>query len=527
MTIRWALAIAVALGFATCGYFMVWDWDKALLGIHNFRQTQTAISAYWMIKEGISFDYQTPVLGKPWVIPFEAPFYQIFAVWVTELFSIDLDEAGRAVSVAFWFACLYPLLGMLRGWIADPITRWAAVLLVWSTPTYLYWSDSFMMESTAMFFSLFYIFGLIESLRRNSISWLAVATVFGTLASLQKATTFLIAAVPAAAFVLLELYRRRGDGRLVRDLIGLAIAGIVPLVALEWWTKHADSLKLLNPLAKDFITSAALGKWNFGTWDQRVSGVVWERIIYIESQWGMGRGSFWFLLAAVLTIPFAIWRGKHRIEIIILALSSLTGALVFTNLFYIHEYYNFEVSLYLDLACALAIIDLVELIPIKIAVRKNRHAEAAQNQLLAKTAIACGIFFVSALWGLFTYTNDTIFVPSTSKLPTSAQVRQALAPVTNAGNPQDVILIYGWDWNPLLPYYSGRKAIMDKETRPLDEPHMQAALAQLSPDQHIAGMMVMGDLANNTDFLRDRITRLHLNSTPVMLPWGPFFERQQ
>jgi hypothetical protein len=525
MTIRWVLAIAVALGFAACGYFMVWDWDKSLLGVHSFRQTQTAISAYWMIKEGITFDYQTPALGKPWVIPFEAPFYQILTVCVTELFSIDLDMAGRAVSVAFWIACLYPLLGILRWWIPDPITRWAVVLMVWATPTYLYWSDAFMMESTAMFFSLLYFFGLVESLRRQSIAWIALATICGTIASLQKATTFLIVGVPTAAFVLLELYRLRGNGRLVKDLIGLAIAGIVPLVALELWTKHADSLKLLNPMAKDFITSAALSQWNFGTWDQRVSGIVWERIIGIESDWGMGRGSLWFLIPAVLTIPFGIWFGKHRVEIVVLVISSFTGALVFTNLFFVHEYYNYEVSIYLNLACALAVIDLVELIPIKFVVKKNRQAEADEKKALAKTSICCGVFLVATIWGLVTYEAD--FVSFISKLPTSAQVRQAMAPVTNAGNPQDVILIYGWDWNPLMPYYSGRKAIMDKETRPLDDPHIRASLALLSPNEHIAGMMVVGDLAHNIEFMRDRVVLLQLNPVPVRLPWGLFFVRQQ
>jgi hypothetical protein len=523
MTIRWVLTLAVALGFAACGYFMVWDWDKSLLGIHSFRQTQTAITSYWFIKEGMSFNYQTPVLGKPWVIPFEVPFYQIFATWVTELFSIDLDRAGRAVSVAFWVACLYPLIGILRWWVADAITRWAVVLMIWCSPTYIYWSDAFMMESTAMLFSLLYIYTLVESIRRNSLEWMAAATLVGVLGGLQKATTFLIAGVPAAAFVILELYHRREDGPLLRKLAGLALAGIVPLAAIELWTKHADALKLLNPLARDTNTSAALTKWNFGTWDQRISTEVWTRIISIETHWGMGRGSILLLFFALLVISVALWLGRHRLEIAILALAAAIGSLVFTNLFYIHEYYNYEGSLYLNLAFGLAVVDLVERVPLKFAVRKKRQAEAERKAELAKTAICSGLFFAIALSGLNTY--DSQFVPFIARLPTSAQVRQAMAPVTNAGNPQDVILIYGWDWNPLMPYYSGRKAIMDKESRPLDEPHMRDALAELSPDQHIAGMMITGDLASDTNFINQRLEQLHLNPTPVMLPWGPFFVR--
>lgn len=292
MNVRWVLAIAVGLGLAACGYFMVWDWDKALLGVHNFRQTQTAITSYWFIKDGVDFfNYQTPVMGKPWSIPYEAPFYQLFTTWVTELLNIDLDMAGRAVSVAFWIACLYPLLSILRWWIPDRIVRWAVVLLIWSSPTYLYWSDSFMMESTAMFFSLLYLYAMVEALRRNFVMWLSVAAMCGVVGGMQKATTFLIAMVPAAGLVLLELYRQRNDDRLLKKLIGLAIAGIVPMIALKLWTAHADYLKSLNPLARTFITSAALTQWNFGTLDQRLSGAVWARMIGIESDWGLGRGS--------------------------------------------------------------------------------------------------------------------------------------------------------------------------------------------------------------------------------------------
>jgi hypothetical protein len=521
--IRWALAAAITLGFLVCGYFVSWDWDKAIVGLHNFRQTQTAIVAYWMLKEGITFDYQMPVLGKPWVLPLEAPFYQILVVWLKELLSIDLDRAGRIVSVAFWVACLYPLHGILRWIVTDPLLRWATLLLVWSSPTYLYWSDSFLMESTALFFSLVYIFGLSQSIRLSSNVWLVMATLCGVIAGLQKATTFLIAALPAVGFLVLELYRHRTNGWFLKNVAWLVLAGAIPLAALEMWTAHADSLKELNPFGRLMLTSGALGANNFGTFDQRFSFEVWQRIMNIETYWSLGCGWPWFFGAAMLVIFVAIWRGRHRMEIIIISSGWLAATLVFTNLFYIHEYYHFECSLYLQLAFAISVIDLVELIPGKFLTREKLKELLVEKSALVRTCICCAIFLGISAKGIYNYSAH--YCDVTSTLPTSDEVRRDALPLTNAGNPQDVLLVYGWDWNPVLAYYTGRKAIVDKFPLSLDDPIMKESLGNLSPDQHIVAMFVTDSLNANASFINERVQRLHLNPTPVPLFGGQYYLR--
>jgi hypothetical protein len=37
-----------------------------ILDAHGFRQTQTAISVYWMLHEHVFINYLTPVLTAPW-----------------------------------------------------------------------------------------------------------------------------------------------------------------------------------------------------------------------------------------------------------------------------------------------------------------------------------------------------------------------------------------------------------------------------------------------------------------------------
>src|SRR5579862_7514545 len=48
-------------------------WSTPVIGMHAFRQTQTAITSYWMLKGSPWLAYETPVLGPPWSIPFEFP----------------------------------------------------------------------------------------------------------------------------------------------------------------------------------------------------------------------------------------------------------------------------------------------------------------------------------------------------------------------------------------------------------------------------------------------------------------------
>ncbi len=496
----------IGIGLTICAYFLTWGWDKSLVGLHGFRQAQTALTTYYFIHEGFAFNYQTPVLGKPWSIPFEFPFYQIMVALWDEVTRMDLDAAGRFVSVAFWIACIFPLLGIFRWWVREGTLRWGLLLFLASTFTSIYWADSFMIESTALFLSLVYIYTLVESMRRPS-EWLVLLAIsIGVAAGLQKLTTFFIACVPAFGFVAMDFYGRPLDATFWRKAAYFCIAVVVPLGVATAWMHHADSLKVLNPLARDFVTSSALSTWNFGTLGQRVSFVVWARIIGIEEDLGLGRGSYFLLGGALLTILTAIWRGRYRMQIVILTAAYLAGPLVFTNLFYIHEYYNFENGIYLNMAFGLALIGLVESFSSSVSLRLGLcHAI-----LLAFSAV-----------GLFNYYRTC--GPVIFGRPSSAEVLQALAILSAAGNRQDVILVYGLDWDPTVPYYSERKAIMDRQALPLDDPKIKESLSLLSPDEHIAAM-VIGPLAKvDQSFVDERVRRFHLQSTPFRTPWGLCF----
>ena len=69
-------AIAVGLLLLHAAYFLWIGLDHPALDFYAFRQTQTALSAYWLWHDGFRLAYETPVLGAPWAIPYEFPLYQ-------------------------------------------------------------------------------------------------------------------------------------------------------------------------------------------------------------------------------------------------------------------------------------------------------------------------------------------------------------------------------------------------------------------------------------------------------------------
>src|SRR5262249_2211704 len=78
------LALMAALAVLCLGLF------KPILDQYLSRQTQTALTSYWLMQGGPIFAYETPVVGFPWSIPYEFPVYQIIAA-ILSAAGIPLD----------------------------------------------------------------------------------------------------------------------------------------------------------------------------------------------------------------------------------------------------------------------------------------------------------------------------------------------------------------------------------------------------------------------------------------------------
>jgi hypothetical protein len=407
-------------------------WDHTLLDDHGFRQTQTAISAYYMVGRPPQLAYETPVLGPPWSIPLEFPLYQWLVAGLVTLLGTPLDQTGRFVSVLFFLLTLLPGNALLRRLQLPAEGRLIILGLFLLSPFYLFWSRTFLIESTALFLSTSYLTLAWGTLEAPSPGRGAAAVVFGCLAGAVKVTTFApfflaVAVLAARAW----WQRRRSAARPAGSAVWLgtvAVLLIAPVGATALWTRFADQQKDLNPLGKT-LTSLAMRTWNFGTLHQRLDLDLWATLCRRATR--AVDLPFLLLGLAGLLLTRRRWRAAG-----VCAALYLSAPLIFFNL-HQHTYYAYANNLFLIAAAGLGVVALLE------AGRVGR----------ALTLLALPFLF-----GLECHRHQQWYGPVLENNPTLAlRIGQAIEGATQE---DEVILSLGMPWTSEIAYYSKRRALM-------------------------------------------------------------------
>lgn len=470
-------------------------WNHPLDDYHGFRQCQTAISAYYTVKDGFRLDYETPVLGKPWSTPVEFPLYQWIVAGAVRLLGTPLDQTGRFFSLVFFYLGFFPLFFLLKYLGRDPRDRFFLMAFVLGAPIYLFWSRTFMIESLAWFLSLSYLAACAKTFESKATAFLLAASILGTLAGLVKITTFLGFMFPA--FLLMVGFAwNKGGGRLrAQALSRMLIRGVLifglPLGAAWSWTKYSDQLKILNPLAAGFLSTNT--RWIFGTLDQRLSPSTW-REIFDHSHLINLLGSYnpWTIPVPILLVLafLAMVLSPKRIQLALCFLFFLIPVLVFTNLYFVHDYYFYANDVFFSLLLGLALLSFFEY---------------AKTRFI--TTVLLGA--ILALFAVFYSEYLSAYNPLV-KTPT-LQIVQFIKDHTSE---KGVLLINGLDWDPTLPYYSERRALMDSADSPLQSPAFAKALENLGEDK-ITAMLVAGKM--NEALIQERVSYFDFDPTPFYL----------
>lgn len=333
----------VILLLSAVGYssFIAFNYkSQPLIDLHAFRQTQTALTAYWLSINGFSFDYETPVAGFPWSIPFEFPIYQYIASFISRAFNVSLDQTGRILSYLFLLGCIWPVAEIFRILKIPKITIVVFATLFLSSPLYLYWGRTFMIETAVLFFSLASLScGISILLEKINIQRAIAFLFFSTLAILQKSTT----EGPILLFLLIVVWVRNfyNDGAGCRTSIKPSKFSLLIFAVLfigVGWAHYADTIKIKNLFGMQ-LTSDALSSWNFGSLEQRISFSTWYLIIWSRAF----KDNIGGLLGLVIFLaPFLMWRGdKYFLKVALLPLALFVlPVLIFTNLYFVHEYYQ-------------------------------------------------------------------------------------------------------------------------------------------------------------------------------------------
>ena len=462
-------------------------WRNPPVDGHEFRQAQTAIAIRYLIQDGLTIDYPTPVLGPPWSVPLEFPLYQLSAAAAARVTGLELEPAARATAAAYFYLMLpavYLLAGRLGLRAHRRLLLLAAVLL---SPIYLFYQRAIMIESTALCLGAWYLWWHWRAVDTRDGRSIAAAVAAGGLAAMVKLPTFCAFLAPAALVTLLgRPAGHRGSGP---DLgrWGPALAGAGGALAAGLaWSAYADRLKALNPLAQD-LQSRAQGAWAVGEWSLRTLPRFWAAIGHFTTSSVIGLAAL-----AIVALAAAVGPPARRRQILLLALSFLAPVLVFANVYHVHDYYFFANGIFLLAALGLAFDVLLD------------HPRVPRLAAFAAVALTAGLALAGYRDGY-----HRLIAGNEHRVP---ELGRALAAVTAA---DDVLVIFGDDWKPVLPYVARRRALMFPQPREDDRVAQQAAYERLR-GLTVGALVVTDASRHRADLLRPAIERFRLGPEPVL-----------
>lgn len=438
------LAVVLAALFLRDVYYLWIGLHHPALDQYAFRQTQTALSAYWLAKDGFRFAYETPVLGAPWSIPYEFPLYEELVALASKL-GPSIDASGRLVSFAFYIATLYPLWLLCRALDLPRLVWLIVAVLFLASPLYTYWARTIMVESCALFFSMLALALIAQYLKRDSLVTLVLAFAAGSLAVLSKSTTYPPYAFLAGLLIIAKGLPDWEDGELTREKLKPLLAASAVLIATmivgSAWTWYSDAIKTANAFGGE-LTSTKLAHWNFGSWEQRASLAFWRDAI-------LGRAlpqifGYCFALAGLAALG-ALFTPLYRAFMLAAVAGFILPFLLFTNLHFVHSYYQNANGLLGLIAVGLGV----------AAIADRGHAVVA---MLLLAAIVTGqiLFFRDSYVGVI----SADFAQSPLYRFTQDVKKRV---------PEDQgLLVLGQDWSSVIPYYTERKSLALPNWMPIE-----------------------------------------------------------
>jgi len=413
------------------GYALITRLDGPVIDAFGFRQTQTAISAFYIMHGGPILSYETPVLGAPWSLPFEFPTYQVIVAAIAA-WTGHLDAVGRLVSYTFFLGCFYPISRLYRFYSMPPGAMAATGVLILASPLYVLYSRAFMIETAALFFSLMWLWLFCDVICSRHL-WTGFACLlFGALAILTKSTTFPPVVVGGFVFLLAAL-AQEVRGRAFRSAGTMILtAGLVTLPAIAagyLWVVWTDVLKEQNIFAHQ-LTSAFLWNWNFGYPGLRTSAKFWYTIRDRMSHDVFGHSE----LVAVALWVFAIVSERTRLVALASLSVVLSGLLFFPNLHTIHNYYQTALAMFAIVPCALGVAALVG------------------DKLNSAAAVALAVVAVCQLYASWFVVRETI-----EGEPLEINGYRVARAAAETLPPGSGLLVFGTDWSSEVPYYAERR----------------------------------------------------------------------
>jgi hypothetical protein len=415
--------------------------NSPISGSYTFRTTQTA-SGIRSVANGVlsPFSVETPVLGAPWKIPFEFPLYQIIAGLFSRLTGITVEASGRIVSLLFFISTAIVFYMICRKFFEVATSIVALVIFLFNSHNMEYGS-SVLIEYCALFFSLLAFLFAYRYLQTQVFRSLLYFLPAASLAALVKITTSIIwVFIGIIAIIYIEKRKQK-------TAYYILLAAIVAHLPAYAWTRWADHQKE-SSLMTEWLSSANLKEWNFGTLRQRMFYFDWQRTL----------GNIFFpsvaggTLIAVGLIILAVSFGKHRRASFGLLIVFISGPVLFTNLYFVHDYYWTAAlpAFLFVLAAGLEVLPSAWI----------RNSENSTKQSIVFRASVSVAIVVASWFTPYGMRHFDVFAKEGSVSYSDDAIAVAVEAITTNTKPDDKIIIIGADWNPQILYFSDRKGLM-------------------------------------------------------------------
>lgn len=248
--------------------------NSPLLDTHSWRQTQTAMFARNFYRNGMNiFKPQIDWDGsRPGYIESEFQLYPFIVALVYKLFGMD-EKYGRLVAALFFTGSMFFLFLLSRFFLSERASLLVLFFFVVS-PLNIFFSRTFMPESTMLFFMVGTLYFFIRWSIENKPFWFWLSCAFAVFSFLVKIPSLHI------AFVLFFLTTMKYDARMFTKK-ELWFYLIISLSIPAFWYMYAHHLGKTSGLTEN-IWSVGADKWgNLSVWlDPRFYDVLIGRITF-------------------------------------------------------------------------------------------------------------------------------------------------------------------------------------------------------------------------------------------------------
>jgi hypothetical protein len=393
------------------------------------------------------FAYETPVLGAPWSVPYEFPFFQLLVAGLAQLTGLPLDSIGRLISYLFVVLTIVPVRMLARAWKLDNSYSHVFAILLLTSPIYLFWGTAFLIETFVVFFCFWFLAEVELATRSSHWTPLVLSIFCAVVGALGKITTF-VPFVCLAGLILLNDLMKRVHSRqtlLPSILIGGAIT-LIPCTLFEIWTRFTDSQKQKNPIAIHLVsTLPSTRQWYLGTWAQVFSVDMLETLLRAATD-TLGVLAVAILIASVpLALSYKVIDRRNGIVLLSALGAFLLPFVLFANSHIVHNYYDTENAIFLICAQSIVVSRLFS----------TGHRQGGWNLLaliVASQLVWFGLFFVRDI-----------------RSPLDRPLLAIAQAIDEKTDPEGVVVIYGQEWSSVIPYYARRRALMAPVTIPEDE----------------------------------------------------------